>query len=264
MFDRAGLKREVRNIIQGQWFRIFLVGFLVSLIITLPMMLIYGMSVAPALIAYGPNGMEAWAESANPFVMLGMSGIIFVYAILISPLSTSLCGYYVKIARRQPATLGDALSGFQHMGPFIATMLWTVLWAMIWLLPFIVLYSVGLGLLTTGYPTIIGVVLLIASLAAYVYALIRVMLYSMAPYAIWENPEIGASGALNESKRLMMGHRWEYFVLSLSFILWDLLASITCGIAYIYVMPYESVTYAAYYDYLRGMNYRETPGIETT
>ena len=52
---------------------------------------------------------------------------------------------------------------------------------------------------------------------------------------------------VNESKRLMSGKIWEYFVLELSFILWLLLVSVTCGIAILYVGPYMQITMAGYY-----------------
>ena len=45
----------------------------------------------------------------------------------------------------------------------------------------------------------------------------------------------------------MSGRLWEYFVLQLSFILWGLLVSVTCGLAALYVAPYTNVTYAGYY-----------------
>lgn len=263
MFHRADLKHEVRNTIRGQWLPIFGVTLVVSLVIALPLLLIYGMSIVPAIMDYGVEGLDMWAETVNPFMMMGMSGIVWVYVILISPLGTSLSGYHLKIARKEPATIGDAFSGFRHMGPFICTTLWTMLWSMIWMMPFSVLYGVGIALFVFGTVegvsalVAIGVVLLILSLAAYVYAITRVFLYTMSTYVIWDDPSAGARNALNESKRLMKGHRWEYFVLCLSFILWDLLSMVTCSIAELYVLPYKSVTYAAYYDYLRNRRARK-------
>ena len=42
---------------------------------------------------------------------------------------------------------------------------------------------------------------------------------------------------INESKAMMYGHKMDKFVLDLSFILWYLLAGVTCGIAGLYVTP---------------------------
>ena len=45
----------------------------------------------------------------------------------------------------------------------------------------------------------------------------------------------------------MRGHKFEYFVLEISFILWHLLGIITFGLAYIWIIPYINLTQANYY-----------------
>ena len=49
------------------------------------------------------------------------------------------------------------------------------------------------------------------------------------------------------SRRLMDGHKWEFFLLKLSFLGWDLLGWLTCGIAFIWITPYKHMTYMNYY-----------------
>ena len=61
-----------------------------------------------------------------------------------------------------------------------------------------------------------------------------------------------ATEAINESKRMMDGHKWELFVLMLSFIPWFLLMFITLGLAGIYVAPYMSMTVINYYHMVSG------------
>lgn len=61
------------------------------------------------------------------------------------------------------------------------------------------------------------------------------------------------------SRELMNGHKFEMFVLQLSFIGWWLLVSVTFGIAAIWVYPYYQTTMSAYYKNLAGdkfINYR--------
>ena len=59
--------------------------------------------------------------------------------------------------------------------------------------------------------------------------------------------------ALQLSKDMMNGHKWNAFVLDLSFILWHFLGTITCGIVEIfYVQPYQQLTNAALYRRLSG------------
>jgi uncharacterized membrane protein len=77
--------------------------------------------------------------------------------------------------------------------------------------------------------------------------IIAALRYSQAVFIMVENPDKGIFQCIRESKEIMDGHLWEYFVLNLSFILWILLAGVTCGLAYIYVYPYLTVTLANYY-----------------
>ena len=75
--------------------------------------------------------------------------------------------------------------------------------------------------------------------------------YKMIPYLLTENPEMTRKEAFAESKRLMKGNKWKAFVLDLSFIGWDILSLLTCGILGIfYVNPYKNATEAALYEAL--------------
>ena len=69
----------------------------------------------------------------------------------------------------------------------------------------------------------------------------------MANYVLANHPEMTAREALNESKRITMGHKGELFVLGLSFLGWQILATFTLGILYIWLLPYIQATYANFY-----------------
>ena len=71
--------------------------------------------------------------------------------------------------------------------------------------------------------------------------------YAQTFFVLCEYPDYTPSQCIDVSKAMMRGRRWELFVLTLSFIPWMLLVCITFGLAYIYVGPYMSVTYANYY-----------------
>ena len=62
------------------------------------------------------------------------------------------------------------------------------------------------------------------------------------------NPELSATEVITRSRMMMNGHKWNAFVLDLSFIGWFLLTIITCGIVGIlWTNPYYSNTNAALY-----------------
>lgn len=71
--------------------------------------------------------------------------------------------------------------------------------------------------------------------------------YSFVPYILAEDKEISISDAIAVSQDLTEGYKWELFVLDLSFILWDILAAFTFGLAAFYSEPYKKATWAQYY-----------------
>ncbi len=76
--------------------------------------------------------------------------------------------------------------------------------------------------------------------------------YYMVPYIVAENPDIGCCEAITLSRNMMYGHKWECFLMELSFIGWDFLATATLGLSGLfYSSMYEEATGAAYYRYVR-------------
>ncbi len=77
--------------------------------------------------------------------------------------------------------------------------------------------------------------------------------YYLVPYIVAENPKISAKEAVNLSRRMMDGHKWECFLLELSFFGWGLLGVATAGASEIlFSNPYRSASLCEYYASLRG------------
>lgn len=89
------------------------------------------------------------------------------------------------------------------------------------------------------------------SLLFFIPGIIAIYRYSMVFYIIADNPKMGGYSALQKSKEMMHGHKWELFVLDLSFIGWYLLTVITAGIAAIYVVPYVKAARTNFYQMLK-------------
>ena len=75
--------------------------------------------------------------------------------------------------------------------------------------------------------------------------------YSMMPYLQADNPSLDYRRAMDLSKAMTEGHKWNIFVLDLSFIGWYLLGLLACCIGVIFVTPYEQATKAELYAALR-------------
>lgn len=74
--------------------------------------------------------------------------------------------------------------------------------------------------------------------------------YWMVPYITAANPNLSAGRAFEISKKTMNGEKWHTFVLGLTFIGWDILASITVVGGY-FLAPYKETTYAELYATLK-------------
>ena len=93
-----------------------------------------------------------------------------------------------------------------------------------------------------------GIKVFLWSLLLIVPGIIKSYEYSMVPYILAENPSISGKRAFQISKAMTKGHKWDLFVLELSFILWIIGTVCTCGLLGIYLSPYMQATMTeAYY-----------------
>lgn len=100
--------------------------------------------------------------------------------------------------------------------------------------------------LLVGLNVAIGFILLIVP---GIMASFGLMLYS---YVIAEEPTLRVTDALRKAWAVTNGHKMELFILTLSFIGWEIVAGLTLGILYIWLMPYMMVTITLAYEALKG------------
>ena len=75
--------------------------------------------------------------------------------------------------------------------------------------------------------------------------------YTLVPFLLAENPYMTTRRAMELSKAIMEGEKWNYFVLMLSFIGWYLLCGVTMGIGTFFLAPYINATQAEFYAAMR-------------
>lgn len=160
--------------------------------------------------------------TVTTFVICFVCNLIPVAGAIISLIITPGLGMgftmaYLSMSKNENITAGDLFKGFNITGK--------ALWLNI----------------------LIGFFTFLWSLLFCIPGMIKSLSYSAAPWILAENPHLTAREALNRSKMIMNGHKWELFVLQLSFILWEILVVITFGLAAIYVVPYMQVTLANFY-----------------
>lgn len=104
-----------------------------------------------------------------------------------------------------------------------------------------------------------GIFIFLWSLLLVVPGIIAAYRYRQAIYILIDHPEMSVLECISESKRLMKGHKWELFVLDLSFIGWMILSAppVLGLFVSIYTTPYTGLTYALYYEALCGRVYAQ-------
>lgn len=71
--------------------------------------------------------------------------------------------------------------------------------------------------------------------------------YALTPYILVEHPEMSANEAIEESMRLMDGHKFDLFYLQFSFIGWAILSILSLGLGFFWLIPYQMTAQAAFY-----------------
>jgi len=142
--------------------------------------------------------------------------------IIAGPLAAGLSLFAINFARNQNPKIEQVFEGFNRLGTTIGAYLLMTLFIFLWTLLLIV-------------PGIIAT-----------------LSYSMTFFILADDDSIGAMEAINKSKEMMRGHKWKFFCLILRFFAWILLCILTLGIGFLWLIPYIYVTYANFYDDIKG------------
>lgn len=164
----------------------------------------------------------ALITSAIAGACAGIFVVGWVASFVVMPsLMLGLTMIYLNLAKGVSVDIARMFDGFQNVGPcvilFLLTALYTFLWKLLFIIP----------------------------------GIIKGLSYSMGMYILAEHPEMSATQALDESKRMMRGHKWELFVLQLSFIGWFLLVPFTMGLLLIWLTPYVKMSTTNFYNCIK-------------
>ena len=223
------------------------------------------------------NNAKIIVKTARPS-LIAASLIFLLVSLLIGALSTKLTGITVDnlITYQNYVSSGDferALTYLTSLIPprsarvfilllSIVSMIWQAGYT-IFILNTVKKSGATYGNLLDGFSMTFKLILLIFlralfitlwSLLFYFPGIIAAYRYRMSLYLLLDHPEMGVMECLRTSKQMMKGHKWECFVLDLSFIGWRLLSELPL-IGYfvsLWVTPYINTTYVLYYMALSG------------
>lgn len=175
------------------------------------LLITFAISFATGFVVGFLNLDEDIAELISSIVSIAVSGL----------LGFGTVSFFLKISRNETVTYKELFSKinmcFSYLAISLLVGLFTALWSLLLIIP----------------------------------GIIAAINYSLVYFVKLDNPELGALEVLRKSKEMMNGHKWDFFVLILSFLGWAILGIFTLGILYLWLVPYMQVTYANFYNSLK-------------
>jgi len=138
--------------------------------------------------------------------------------LITGPMILGLTVFFLALSRNQDAKLEQIFEGFNNFGNSLAAYLLISIFVFLWALLLIV-------------PGIIAA-----------------LSYAMVFYIMADDKSIGATEAIDRSKKMMDGYKWKLFCLKFRFLGWALLCVLTFGIGFLWLAPYVDTSMAKFYD----------------
>ena len=268
MFNRIAAKAKSKTLIRTRSFLDFLGMALIltalSAVVIFPLAVVIGTAAIGAVpylisrfVGYGSLSYLPGAVAGS--VLLTILGLLAAYAIVLSVTLLFHAGMNRAALRMnrgdKNVRISDILLAGDRLGRYVKIALWQYLYIFLWNLPaaavvILAFVIVGIGQMSVASITI-AVLLLLAAIVWSVYITIKKCCQYDFAYLISEdNRDMTALDCVRESVALMDGHVAELFVTMLSFLGWNIVASLP--FASVFVVPYQYLTYASIYEQLSG------------
>lgn len=154
--------------------------------------------------------------------IMAVAGSIYVgELILYGPLTF---GYYLYLACNIDTNVNNFNLLFKGFERFVDTLVAGLLYSL----------AVGIGLCLLIVP---GIILACG--------------FAMTFFIMVDDPNVSGMDALQQSWNMMKGQKWNVFCLWFRFIGWYLLALLTCGIGFLFLLPYVTAATQNFYRQLR-------------
>ncbi len=247
-FDRIELKSRAKEVLLVKYWPFFLMGILQYIV---AMTFTWNINV---------NDLK---NVNNIPMFMGLLGTGFVFSIIIgiflkNPLTVAICRFMVVNSENDGVNYSVIADIFKNgylnivKGTFLKGLLLFIYEAIMvagvmimWMASALFASGVYLG----GMLCIVmGFVVLLVGFVLYIN---RSYAYYMVEFLLAENSEMGAGEVIRTSKEMMQGVKLETFILSLSFLGWQILGTMLCGIGILFVVPYQQATFTQLYIKLR-------------
>ena len=202
--------------LRGKWGTAILVTAItmfISLLFELPALI---QNVMDGFNSIFHTGTTAFSFYFNTDSSTSRFSILSFFAACI--LETAQMYMYLRMASgKEQITFNTFLDGLTYWLRALLSTVWMYLWIILWSCLFII-------------PGIV-----------------KAFAYSQIFFLITEYPHMKIRKALQISKLITRGHKGDLFVMFLSFIGWSILCLITCGIGFLWLIPYQTQSFANAY-----------------
>ena len=217
----SDIRAEARDRLRGNWAQSIGVALVASLLGGTVTTASSGSSAGSgSSFNFNAGDLQQMPEIVSTIVLavVGVIALMVLAQFIIGgTIQLGYAGYLLRQNRRQDPRFSDLFSEFERFGQGFAQRFLRGLYIFLW------------------------------SLLLVIPGIIADLSYSMTPYIMAEHPDMTASEAIAASKALMNGHKWELFVLHLTFIGWDILAALTLNVGHLVLNPYKNAAETAFY-----------------
>ena len=172
-------------------------------------------------------------------------GVSFIISLLSGLFVFGEAYIYLKLACNRQVAIGDLFYGFSNgSDKVLKVQAVLVLISMILGIPNILVSYNQNALLTNPYLLLICVIMILLFAATNV---VISLIFSQSFYLMLDFPQYSVKEVLKGSFRVMKGSKGRLFYIDLSFIPLFLLGLCTCGIGFLWILPYYQGTRANFY-----------------
>lgn len=174
------------------------------------------------LIYIGISGAVSISQGGDNDSLNSSDVIVNIIEILLIPIAWGITVFFLDIYRGNNPGYGQIFDGFRSgYGRILGTLLlegvYTALWSLLLIIP----------------------------------GIVKSYSYALTSFVLKDNPSLKYNAAIEESMRLMEGHKMQLFLLDLSMIGWFILSCLTLGIGFLFLAPYIMTAHAAFYEDLK-------------
>ncbi|MEE0877952.1 MAG: DUF975 family protein [Treponemataceae bacterium] len=154
-------------------------------------------------------------ENATISLLTSLVNII-IYGIF----GIAFAKFYLDMTQKDKMQFQDFLNNLSMFTRGILGQLWMTLWIFLW------------------------------SLLFFIPGIVKTFAYSQMHYILAEYPEVSVTEAMKISMKITKGYKWDIFVMYLSFLGWMILSMLSCGIGFLWLIPYMNLSSANAYKFL--------------